>query len=157
MSSTQLKKWPPGAELAGAVAVVVTLVFLVLETRANTNAVQAQTYQVLMQELNNYRRLKMEPEIYRIEDKLDEQGWQGLTKAEQQMLRIPSLILWGVYESAYFANERGVLGEPEWNRFVEAICRNRISQADYWDPGGVTPMSELLTTAFLDYIEHSCG
>ena len=70
---------------------------------------------------------------------------------------MPSVILWGIYESAYFANERGVLGDPEWERFYVAICRARASAADMWEPDGFTPMVELLTPAFSAYIESSCG
>ena len=60
MDKNNLKVWALAAEVIAAVSVVVTLGFLVLETRANTNASQAQTYQLLMQELNDYRALLSE-------------------------------------------------------------------------------------------------
>lgn len=85
-----------------------------------------------------------------------EEGWQNLTWAEQQQIRLPSVILWGIYESAYFANERGVLGEREWIRFAVAICRALAERADLWEPEGFTPMTDLLTPDFLDYIESTC-
>ena len=91
-----------------------------------------------------------------MQDKADEQGWETLTREEQRVLRMPSVILWGIYESAYFANERGVLGDPEWERFYVAICRARTMAADMWDPEGFTPMVELLTPAFLAYIKSTC-
>ena len=53
MRSDQLQKWALGAEIAGAVAVVITLGFLTFQMRENANAVQAQTYQALTQELND--------------------------------------------------------------------------------------------------------
>ena len=55
MRSDQLQKWALGAEIAGAVAVLIALGFLVFQMRENTNALQAQTYQALMQELNDWR------------------------------------------------------------------------------------------------------
>ncbi len=73
-----------------------------------------------------------------------------------------SLILWSIYESAYYANERGVLGERDWIRFDGAICRlfgGRVlddQQDDLWEPEGFTPMTELLTPDFVDYIESGC-
>ena len=71
--------------------------------------------------------------------------------------RTVASIYWGIYESAYYANERGVLGEREWIRFAVGICRRRVALADFWDPGGgITPMSELLTPDFVDYIESNC-
>ena len=76
MRSDQLQKWALGAEIAGAVAVVITLGFLTLQMRENTNAVQAQTYQVLMQELNNFRQFRTEqlvdPEYQRVREKFTE-------------------------------------------------------------------------------------
>ncbi len=157
MRADQLQKWALGAEIAGAVAVVVTLGFLALQMRENTNAVQAQTYQALMQELNDFRKLNLHPELMRITEKFNEEGWQGLTSDEQRRVRTPAMVNWGIYESAYYANERGVLGEREWIRFAVGICRRRMVLADFWDPGGgITPMSELLTPDFVDYIESSC-
>jgi hypothetical protein len=44
-----LQKWALVAEVVGALAVVTTLAFVAVETRANTNALQAQTFQSLMQ------------------------------------------------------------------------------------------------------------
>ena len=156
MRSDRLQKWALGAEVAGAAAVVLTLGFLAFEMRGNTNAVQAQTYQALMQELNDYRVLLSDRERIELQERFREDGWQSLTRVEQRQLRIPSLIRWGIYESAYYANERGVLGEREWERFDVAICRGLAAQADLWEPEGFTPMTELLTPEFVDYIEGSC-
>jgi len=57
----KLKIWALAAEVISGIAVVVTLVFLVFEMRNNTSATQAQTYQLLMQEMNAYRTLMSEP------------------------------------------------------------------------------------------------
>ncbi len=157
MRSDQLQKWALGAEIAGAVAVVITLGFLTFQMRENTNAVQAQTYQALMEELNNYRALTVDPGLAEVEGKFRVGGWQGLTRVEKLQLRSRANIRWGIYESAYFANERGVLGEPEWERFVDGICRGLLADADLLEPEeGFTPMIELLTPEFVDYIESSC-
>ncbi len=156
MRSDQLQKWALGAEIAGAVAVVVTLGFLALQMRENTNAVQAQTYQALMQELNDYRALTFNPGLSELEVKFREEGWQDLGRVEQQQIWLNIVIRWGIYESAYFANERGVLGEPEWERFDIGICRTIRSHADVWEPEGFTPITELLTPDFVEYIESSC-
>ena len=161
MRADQLQKWALGAEIAGAVAVVITLGFLTFQMRENTNAVQAQTYQALMRELNDWRTQLSEERLI-LEQKHTQEGWQNLTIVEQRQIRVRSLILWSIYESAYYANERGVLGEREWIRFDVAICRlfegraREVPQEDLWEPEGVTPMAELLTPDFVDYIESSC-
>ena len=58
--------------------------------RENTNVLQAQTYQALMQELNDMRELTFDPELIRVQEKFNEEGWQGLTTAEQRRVRIPA-------------------------------------------------------------------
>ena len=52
------------------------------------------SYFVLLQELNDYRALLLNhPEQYRLQEKLEEEGWQGLSRTEQQTLRLPSVIV----------------------------------------------------------------
>jgi len=43
MKSNTLQHWALSAEILSGIAVVVTLVLLVLESRENTNAIQART------------------------------------------------------------------------------------------------------------------
>ncbi len=144
-------------ETVGFLAVIAGLAFVGVEMKNNTNAVQAQTYQDLMQQLNDYRALAlMNPEPAELREKWNEQGWQGLLPTERTRLRTPSTIRWGIYEAAYYANERGVLGDREWERFRVGICRSVESQSRFWDPGLVPPMTELLTPDFVGYIESSC-
>ena len=123
MRSDQLQKWALGAEIGGAVAVLITLGFLVFQMRENTNALQAQTYQALTQELNDWRTHWSDTERLILAQKHGQEGWQNLTRVEQRQIRMRSLIQWSIYESAYYANQRGVLGEREWTRFDRAICR----------------------------------
>ena len=50
-----------------------------------------------------------------------------------------------------------VLGEPEWERFDVGICRGLEAEAELWEPEeGLTPMTDLLTPEFVDYMEGSC-
>ena len=158
MKSEKLKSWALIAEIIGGIAVIVTLVFLVVETRENTNALKAQTYQDLMQQVNNFREIILNnKQRYELEEKLERDGWESLTRAEQQDLRLPIQINWGIYESAYYANERGVLGEDEWVRFQIQICRNWESRNRlYWYPPDALSLDELLTPVFLSYVKNNC-
>jgi hypothetical protein len=154
-----LQKWALFAEVASAIAVVITLGFVAVEMRGNTNAIQAQTYQELMQQINDYRVILLDhPERHGLRARMETEGWQALTRAEQQRLRLPTQILWAVYETAYYSNERGILGEREWSRFEEGICRNRRAQDPLWDPPGPqsTSMDNLLTPEFVSYVEATC-
>jgi len=140
-----------------AVAVVITIGFLAFQIMNNTNATQAQTYQLLMQEMNAYRAIFTEPGMAAIVVRSRQQGWDDLDPIEQQQLYATWTIRWGFYESAYYANKRGVLGEAEWQRFVRAYCRARRRGLPVpWNPKGFTPVTELLTPEFVDFVQATC-
>ena len=160
MNSEQLQKWARLAEVVGAVAVVVTLVFLIVETSENTNAIQSQTYQALTAELNRSRSQFAEPEEAEMFIKLISGDIDDFSEVEY--FRIVNLYgaIWGTYESAYYALQRGVLGQKEWERFEQALCRNLPATAPVWEiarfgvAGG--SMKDSLTEEFADYVELQC-
>ncbi len=156
MKNKQLRKWALGAEIISAFAVIVTIAFLALQMMDNTNALQAQMFQELMRDTNEWRAKISGPDAVELRFKWRVEGLESLTRNEQLQIRMIDLVLWGIYESAYFANERGVLGSNEWTRFEAAICRNRERDAEFWDFEGMTSFSVLLTPQFLEYIEHAC-
>ena len=159
MDTNTLRMWALGAEVVSALAIIVTLGFLVIEMRANTVAIHHQTYQVLTEQLNEYRTTLVGPGGLEAREKLRVQGWDSLTRIEQDRVRFPTINLFGVYESAFYARQRGVIGLSEWERFATAICRNyrRNLERGSWAPdGGFTPFTELLTPDFVQHIEESC-
>jgi hypothetical protein len=156
MKNKQLRMWALGAEIVSAIAVVITVGFLAFQVTKNTNATQAQTYQLLMQEMNDYRTLFTDSEMATISIKARTQGWADLDPVEQRPLYATQTIRWGFYESAYFANKRGVLGESEWRRFERAYCRARRAQPGVWKPAGYPPITELLTPEFVAFVEANC-
>ncbi len=156
MAKLNLNQWALIAEVISGVAIVVTLAFLAMEMHGNTNAIRAQTYQTLMQQLNDYRISLTDPEIAAANEKYRTEGWDSLSTEEKQRVRNPVLVNWGIYESAYFANERNVLGSEEWIRFEIAICRRYSLHQDIWDVEGYTSMNELLTPSFIEYVIESC-
>jgi hypothetical protein len=102
MKKLNLSEMALAAEILGGVAVVVTLVFLVLATRENTNAIQAQTYQALTSELNAIRLAYSTsdvPDSYVI---LSTEGIQALSDAARARVQFVAEAKWGVYESAFF-------------------------------------------------------
>ncbi len=156
MKNEDVQKWALLAEIVGGIAVVISLIFLALQMRENTNALQAQTFQDLMQDLNEYRSLINQSDVSIIRELRRTEGLESLSVPDQRRIRGYSLILWGIYESAFFANNRGVLGRQEWSRFQSAICRNRIVDNDLWTAGSLTPMDELLTSDFVAHIDQNC-
>ncbi len=161
MKNKELRKLALAAEIVSAAAIVVTLGFLTSGMRDNTNAIQAQTYLQLQSELNDYRAIYADHNVTKALvkglEELRSGGIQNLSEDAYWILFTDSTILWGIYESAYFANERGVLGEREWSRFEVAICRLLERHGPMWSqPGYNTSLSSMLTQDFSDYVEATC-
>jgi hypothetical protein len=159
MNERNLRNTALIAEIIGGIAIVVTLIFLVSETLKNTNAIQAQTYQNLTSQLSEFRRDQRASDMPEIFEKFRVDGLESLSAKER--FKFFSLVgaLWGIYESAYYARERGVLGDDEWTRFFSQICR-RISGIDepIWDRDREMGQSIApgLTPIFREYVESSC-
>ena len=148
------------AELASALAVVITLLFLVVGMRENTNAIQAQTFQELMRDINSWRGSIREDEREGLLYKLVDQGVDGFDANELVYIRLSFLQLWGIYEAAYFANERGVLGPEEWKRFEFMMCKERNSISDIFfetDLRDLPAFDQVLTPAFSSFVQQTCS
>ena len=157
MDRTKLQDFSLVAEIVAALAVIVTLAFLALEMRSNTDAIRAQTYTELMAQINDWRTLTVtDPSISALIGKRDKEGWEGLSSDEERRMWYRSIVLWGVYESAFYARDRGILGEDEWQRFEIAMCRRYRHRLD-WDPVGPRKMASLLTPRFAQYVESACS
>ena len=154
-----LQQWALAAEILGGLAVVITLVFLILETRENTNAIQVQTYQALSAELNNVRQHITSEDITNLLYKLRSEGMSSLTDEERYRILTSLHGIWQVYESAYYAKQRNVLGDEEWTRFEIGICRNLNSDFEIWNPPqvGTGSIVSNITPAFREYIENLCA
>ena len=148
------------AEVVAGVGVLVTLVVLVLEVRANTEATQAASFAQSIDALNEFRlTLAADRELaelwrhYVMEQEADA---TVLNDVRTQVLRTT---LWGIYENAYFAHQRGLLGIAEWSRFERTSCEGyfRDMRHDAWMRGSRLPGSrQSLTDEFADYVESVC-
>jgi hypothetical protein len=155
----KLQRWALGAEVISGIAVVVTLIFLVVEMRENTNAIQAQTYQELMRDINRWRSSIRDLEREGLFVRIAEQGSEGVSEGEYLEVRLVFLELWGIYETAFFANERGILGPAEWARFDFMICRERTSiSGEYFasEVRGLPSFEATLTPTFSEYVRDHC-
>ena len=144
-------------EAVGIVAVVASLAFLAFEIRINTESVKAQTYQVLMGQLNEIRSLPLtSSDLSSAMQKRNSDGWESLSKLDQGILWTREHSIWSIYESAYFAEFRGVLGAEEWTRFEIAICRRYKTSRTPFDPSGPQSMAGVLTPKFYEYVLSAC-
>ncbi len=103
------------AEIVGAVAVVVTLIFLTLQIRRNTTSVRQQCYNdIMVRRQEWYRLLSADPDMTRI-------FWQGVSG--ERMSRIDATrfmafytIVMGHLEDVFVQYQNGVVEKRIWDR-----------------------------------------
>jgi len=147
------------AEILSSLAVIVTLLFLVAEVRQNTRVTQAAAYEQRIEELNRWRAILVtdsEVAAAWLTDREEAGASQG--KVADFRLGILFFMQWAIYENAYYANQRGLLGAAEWSRFERQICVRYENSGSRWDAGTAVTSSErqLLTEEFARFVEDSC-
>lgn len=160
MKDSRLRRYALVAEVISAAVVVVSIAFLVAETRNNTKAINVQTHLALTEQLNEWREAIADDAYISAREKANAGGVDSLTVLEQSKYMWRQLSLWSIYESAFFAYKNGALDENGWQRFSNNICRNFASakQVGSLDnenlvAGGI---SGVLTEEFRAYVEDSC-
>ena len=151
------------AEIVASLAVLVTLLFLIVEIRQNTETTRVASYDRSIELLNEWRLTVAEnPDLsaYWV-DYIGRGGGDMSTEADVRLNMVVGT-LWGVYENAYFANERGFLGPSEWSRFEVQLCRQHELAAENgrWDGSrspSVSPITGLLTSEFVGFVESHCA
>ena len=142
------------AEIVASVAVLITLVFLVVGVRQNTEITRSAAYDRSMAGLNEWRlAIATDPELAAIFETYVQKdpASQGPTDFR---LGLILNALWGVYENAYYAHERRILDDAEWSRFEIQICISYGRESYRW---ATTPGIRLfLTENFASYTESLC-
>lgn len=150
------------AEIAASLAVLITLIFLVLEVRQNTATTRVASYDRSMELLNEWR-LTVASDPVLAGDWVDYVSRTDGNRSMEADIRLNMVLgtLWGIYENAYVARERGFLGPSEWTRFEVQTCRqyDLAVENERWDGdprGTVTSMRSLLTEEFAKFVESNC-
>ena len=153
----KLSNWASIAEIGSGIAVVVTLIFLVVGIRENTNVTRASVYASSIDSVNQWRlEIVKDPALVRrfgiFTGALDE----GATDAEVEQFQFYVMLnaQWGIYEKAYYANQYGIMGPSEWSRFESRMCSNR---EDAVESGLWERMDNLLTDEFDEYVVVLCA
>jgi len=63
MKNEKLQKWALIAEIVGGLAIVVSLVFLIIEVRGNSNLIRANAYDQNIQSLVDWRMWVISDEV----------------------------------------------------------------------------------------------
>ena len=152
----KLSDWAIVAELTSSIAVVVTLLFLILGVQENTDVVRVSSYDRNLQSVIDWRTSILEdPDAVRvfawyfIEGNTDR---STLSSEDRGRLQLILGALWVSYEKAYFAQQYGLLGDAEWNRFVGNLCRNYGNDRANWSEA----VSNFLSDEFSMYVINTC-
>ena len=151
MDKEKVRNWAHVAEIVSGVAVVVTLVFLIIEVRGNSDLIRANTFNRSIESLIDYR---MQIATSEAALKTMNEHWQreGPESLRRQLLVVN---LWSIYEKTYFSHQYGLVGPAEWQRFESRICSYVRTEEGlrYWTES----VAGFLTDEFRDYVVSGCG
>lgn len=142
-----LSDWASIAEILGAVAIIISLIFVGLEIRNNTAAVKAATFQNHMSnEVNILHGIGSNPDLARIYIQYLNNR-ESLSDWEQKQgyyLRLATYRLW---EDVYLQRLSGTLSDEGWDAFKELLKKHaKLDMAlEYVNEG-------VIQGAFAEYI-----
>lgn len=154
MEATKHEKWARLsvlAELIGAVAVVLSLMYVAVEIRQNTQAVQSATYQELVARSNEFLVVLAQDSTLTDIWLRGEADLSSLTDTEGQRYWWIVQAYWRNMENAFRQHERGMLGDLEYGVYVRLTCSPKA-------PGrrlGWRTHSATLSPDFIRFVE-SC-
>jgi hypothetical protein len=143
----KLEKWALIAEIGSGVAIVVTLIVLIVETRANTDAIRAQTagaaFSVSAQSFYY-------PEGNVALERASEVGFSELDTDERAHAIALMASIFTMYDNNYYQYRRGMLDEE-----IHQTYRRRVASLMYFPVyrEGWANMKGNSTEAFQRYVD----
>ncbi len=140
-------------EAAGGIAVLVGLIFVGLELRQNTEAVQSATLQSMIDSSQEYLLLlASDPELNRIY----RQGVadpDGLNEADASQFFFLLRAQWLRFQNAFLQWQKGTMSDEDWVFYENFLCARSASTT-----GGVrkvtwTDHRPALTKQFVEFVE----
>jgi len=151
----KLSDWASFAEIVSAVAVVVTLIFLIAGIRDNTEVTRASMFDRSMDSLNEIRLLiASDAEVARIWRAYRDKEFDLLDDVSKEQAGELAMAIFGIYEKAYYAREYEVIGSREWERFENQICI-QLDRAQA-SPEVMELVRVILTPSFMSYVTELC-
>ena len=115
--SSRLSNWAAIAEIASAVAVVISLIYVGFEINQNTTSVRASAFQSVSDSLTDFTALiAAEPDLARIYSQGRENP-DSLTSGERMRFNFLMITLVRLMENAYIQKQSGILNEDHWAGF----------------------------------------
>ena len=128
----KLKNLAAISEIVGAVAIVVTLIVLIHETRENTAATYSSTYDQLQRDLIQWEMtLASDPDLFS-----EYLAFNQLESVEGPIEASPAGLVssawFRIAERAYFAHRYGRLADEEWDRWYRQMCTAGYAARRRW-------------------------
>ena len=135
-------------EVFGGIAVLIGLVFLGLELRQNTEAMQAATFQDLVHAASEFNLAIAGNSELRSTYLM---GWQSPELLDEAQLEVWTMLqssFWARMQNVYIQYQRGTLADADWEAYELTICGSAAS------PGGNVfwRNDRRLTSPFRDFL-----
>ncbi len=149
MSDSSARNLKTVIEAAGAGAVLLGLIFVGLEVKQNTAAMQAATIQGLADSSQEQLLLlASNPELLEIQLKAVTHPDQ-LSVIEARQYFVIERTRWLRSHTAFQQFKRGTLGEEDWEPYERLICQRELS---YWQDH-----QYVFSNQFVEFVESTCN
>ena len=110
-------------EVAGAIGVIVTLIYLAIQIRHNTRSSRLASFQSTTEMLTTVNTLIAgNDEIAEIFSRIYNEPDVELTPKERIKFTFTNLCLFRAWETAYFQRSEGMALQQSWLRYEQSIC-----------------------------------
>ena len=149
MSDSSARKLKTVVEMAGAGAVLLGLIFVGLEVKQNTAAMQAATIQGLADSSQEHLLLlASDPELLEIQQKAVTDPDQ-LSETEARQYFLIERVRWLRSHVAFQQFRRGTLGDEDWQPYERLLCRRQLSS---WQEH-----KSIFSNRFVEFVESTCN
>ncbi len=117
--------WRNLAEMIAVLSVVLSLIFVGVELRQNTNVAKASSYREITEGLAEQRTFwASDPEVAAMYQAYAQGDISDFSDVQRTRLDFILTNIFSSYENAYFSRKYGVIGDAEWQRFETGVCRH---------------------------------
>ena len=128
MKKKSIKRWALFAEIISGVAVVISLIFLIVEIRGNSDLIRANAFNRSIESLIDMRmQIASNDESLRVMT----EHW-GIESPDILRRQLIAVSMWSIYEKTYYSHQYGLVGIAEWERFDTRICRYTATRKEFW-------------------------
>jgi hypothetical protein len=151
----RLSDWANIAQIASGIAVVITLIVLIVGVRENTEVVRASAYANSIASLNDLSLTTLtDVDAVRVWEAYIREDTADFDNLDEQRLNLMLLTVFRTYETTYFSEGYGLIGQSEWGRLNRTIC-GHFGRANAL--GRAALLEGVLTAEFIGYMTNLCS